>query len=340
MSTLLTTYATLTGTAIGISFACDSALTAASRKIIFDWLFKDINCRRFRNWPSKALIVFRTLFGRHHFSKKCAVSSILFTIIFVTTFYFIAFLMNEGVLDEFLDTFILKSDVQDDYIVLTVIIFFFVTLLTAAIPDFLSILETRCMLRLAHEKKNKILVTMSIMIFDAIITMIIFIFVTYLLLTFSLFIKISYSMYFYEGVISIDILRNIPRIIEFSLASYSNIQLSQIERIISYEVWLTEFAPEKLRYISSGEEKSMDIWLSRDRFSMISPLFYSTFLTSIWLWVFILASAISRTSQIYRKYLQKMPNISAFLEHKPITIACLLPILAALPFVLILELLI
>jgi hypothetical protein len=210
-----------------------------SKKAISNWLLRIDTHNRSDGFPDAFIKLFDSVFGERHFTLRCFLLSSIasFTGVFIMlAVYF--WIRPEGV------ELLIGNYFEDDLVFIFIFIPFG-TITFNIFTDYISLLETRLLLRWMRKTKS-LLCRIFIIVFDFIITTALFIVIGGLLVA-----LITDNTFF--DFIRIDFIRTLVR--GFFLAP-------------------------------SEEGFTIGIWL------------YTTYFTSVWLWLFLAASGRARMVQI------------------------------------------
>lgn len=252
----------------------ETVLTSDARVAISKWLRNLDPGSSVINWTGTFVMVFDRLFGERHFSWKCFFRSAIASLVTVIIVFILA-----------LSLFLKKSqELQGPelievsrFIISSIIPLLFAFSILNLIPDYLSLLETRYVLRWmssATTVRRNLLLLFLDFVFTGIIALGVFLVTSWVLFTSS------------EGMTPLaEIVKTFPQTI-------TNLLLLNFEVQISVEPW-------------------------RDWDFPMGVFFYSTFLTSVWLWLYALGSMIIKTVVLLRIGLTQFRRIFD-IENKPL----------------------
>ena len=206
-----------------------------------------------RSWPKKFAEIFDLIFGERHLSFRCFRRSIVVSTIFVTIIllFWISFRTNE---------FLSLINHKDWWIV--VIAFFFSVGFLNIFIDYISLLETRYIIKLMS-KSNSIILNFIYLIIDILVTGLIWIIII---------------------VLFVGLLNKIIQPID--------------ENPISFSFWLKDFFKSFPNYILMIHAD-----LSPEGIPTIpdAVLFYSTYFTSVWIWIYLFSLITVKLGKYFKK---------------------------------------
>lgn len=225
----------------------------------------------FNLWPDTFISVFDSIFGNQHFSWFCFKRSVIASFISITIVTLIWIAFSEQRFLEFLE-FIATSPISNWYLIIVIS-----AIIMNTIPDYLSLLESRYIIKIMSNKKSN--ATILILLFvDLIITGIIFLF----------FMLIG---------------RNVALILTVD-GYYNYIETKGfLDYFISDSILVFEFATGfRITIVGTIPDS---IWL------------FSTYFTSVWVWLYIFTGFMMRVGRAFdiamnvvKEYLNLEPCLS------------------------------
>lgn len=220
-------------TVAGLGWRGDEAVSPALRESLSSWLQRLDTSAPPPRWPVAFIAMFDHLFGKDHLSWRCFLRSCLASVIAVLILNLVFFNLRP---DEWLE---IKEHWTSDAI--QFLLFLFVVVALNLIPDFVSLLESRFMIQMMARYQSGIAIV-TLLIVDAVLTMLIFAMI---------------------GGLFLSVLLSAP---------YS------IEEIGEFWSTFYKFVFEILPSAAKFESGSL-------RTGYVGIFIYSTFFTSIWVWL-------------------------------------------------------
>ena len=292
----------------GVWFLFSTADNLASAELkagLAEWLKRSGPQSAIVNWPKKYIQLFESLFGPKHFSQKCVWRSFGASLISFTVVGIIyASARWESVV------LIWNSMLADNLVAIIIPL----AVLANAVPDYLSLLETRILLNYLKEGKS-FKIQFLILALDFILSGIIFyacvVFGNAFALTISTLIYgylASYENNFdWNGLAyTLEIF-----ITTLNISSIASLVQEHIINDFLFTAWVPNSTDIEPVYFDG-------LGISYEIFRVpTTPWLYSTFLTSIWIYLFLFSSLAIRTLFIFSKFITKHESVLQ-LQVKPI----------------------
>lgn len=231
----------------------EDLLVSEKKEQISMWMVSITFRDSFNLWPHTFISVFDSIFGSQHFSWFCFKRSVIasFFSITIVTLIWIAFFEQQ-----FLEFLELTGTTPYRNLYSIVVIS---AIILNTIPDYLSLLESRYMIKIMSNKKSNTTILILLLV-DLIITGIIFLFFMFSGMNFLLFLTINDYYNYIEN--------------EGFLDHFISLSSSNFKAVIRFRPTTVGTIPDS-------------IW------------FISTYFTSVWVWLYILTGFIMRSGRAF-----------------------------------------
>jgi len=243
----------------------EATLTTKSKRHISRWL-RSVNPQNaVASWPETFAEVFDHIFGNRHLSRKCFTRSCLASLISVLILTAIWWAIRPTQFKAFWESGTVFEAILSVYLIGIII---------NLLPDYLSLLETRWLIKKMIEAQRTIRVILFLGI-DVFITSLIFL----------IFIALSmFAVYIVRGIFP-----NFLDLVDHSPVPVRNLMIRVMELKMTtsaYKEWLIHFLGNSLPLTTDMVgEPSPGIWL------------YSTFFTSIWAWLYAISGFLAKLGE-------------------------------------------